>query len=237
MIHASGLTKSFGDHAALRGVDLDVGRGERLTLVGPNGAGKTTLLRILATLSTPTSGSVQIAGLDLRKRDREIRRRIGFLSHQPLLYDDLTGEENLGFYGHMYDVPNLGGRIREMLLQVGLERSRRDLVRTYSRGMKQRLAIARAFLHDPPLLLLDEPYTGLDQQAAEMLDAVLQGVGMDSRTIVLTTHDLERGLAVGQRMAVLVRGKIAYHMDENDWDPGRFRRAYATETASDGKAA
>jgi heme exporter protein A len=237
MIRTRGLAKFFGDHAALRGVDLDVGKGERLTLVGPNGAGKTTLLRILATLSTPTSGSVQIAGLDLRERDREVRRKIGFLSHQPLLYDDLSGEENLSFYGRMYDVPDLGERIHDMLQQVGLEHNRRDLVRTYSRGMKQRLAIARAFLHYPPLLLLDEPYTGLDLQAAEMLDAVLQDVGTDSRTIVLTTHDLERGLAVGQRMAVLVKGRIVYQMDEEDWDPSRFRQAYATQTSTDGKVA
>jgi heme ABC exporter ATP-binding subunit CcmA len=234
MIHVRGLAKSFGDHAALRGIDLDVAQGERLTLVGPNGAGKTTLLRVLATLSTPTAGSVQIAGMDLRERDGEIRKKIGFLSHQPLLYDDLSGEENLGFYGRMYDVADLGNRIGDVLRRVGLERSRRDLVRTYSRGMKQRLAIARAFLHDPPLLFLDEPYTGLDQQAAEMLDTVLWDVGMSSRTIVLTTHDLERGLAVGQRVAILVKGKIVYQMGETDRDLARFREAYATHTASDG---
>ena len=237
MIHIRGLVKTFGDHAALRGIDLDLDEGERLTLVGPNGAGKTTLLRILATLSKPTEGSVHIAGLDLRTQDLEIRRRIGFLSHQPLLYGDLSGEENLGFYGRMYDVPDLSDRIGAMLSQVGLERNRRDLVRTYSRGMKQRLAIARAFLHDPPLLLLDEPYTGLDQQAAEMLDTVLRGVGLDSRTIVLTTHDLERGLLVGQRMAILARGRIVYAMEQTGWDPDRFRQTYAEQTANDGLAA
>jgi heme exporter protein A len=234
MIRIRGLTKSFGNRAALRGIDLDVRRGERLALVGPNGAGKTTLLRILATLSMPTAGSVQVAGMDLRERDREIRRKIGFLSHQPLLYDDLSGEENLRFYGCMYDVPDLSRRVGEVLRQVGMDRNRRDLVRTYSRGMKQRLAIARAFLHDPELLLLDEPYTGLDQQAAEMLGAVLQDVEVDSRTIVLTTHDLERGLAVERRIAVLAQGRIVHQMDKEDWDPRRFRRIYAAQTARDG---
>jgi heme exporter protein A len=237
VIHVRGLVKSFGDHVALRGIDLDVDRGERLTLVGPNGAGKTTLLRILATLSKPTEGSVLLAGLDLGAQDMDIRHQIGFLSHQPLLYDDLSGRDNLRFYGRMYDVPSLDNRIRDLLHQVGLQHHGPDLVRTYSRGMKQRLAIARAVLHDPALLLLDEPYTGLDQQAGEMLDAVLQDVGIKERTIVMTTHNMERGLRLGQHMAILVGGRIVHQMDRANWDPARFRQAYTEQTAGDRQAA
>jgi heme exporter protein A len=226
MIHVRGLVKSFGDHVVLRGIDLDVERGECLALVGPNGAGKTTLLRILATLSRPSGGKVYVAETDLEDGAIPVRRQIGFLSHEPLLYGDLSAEENLRFYGRMYDVASLSERIPFMLRQVGLERSRYDLVRTFSRGMKQRLAIARALLHDPPVLLLDEPYTGLDRQAAQMLDTVLEDAGLSSRTVMLTTHNLERGLGMCGRVALLIDGQIVQQMDEKDWDLDRFQKAY-----------
>ena len=229
MIAVRGLAKSFGTHAALRGIDLDVAEGECMAMVGPNGAGKTTLLRILATLSKPTVGSVRIAGIDAAEGARDVRRQVGFLSHQPLLYEDLSGEENLSFYGRMYDVPDLKGRITHMLEEVGLSASRHDPVRTYSRGMKQRLAIARAFLHDPPVLLLDEPYTGLDRQAAAMLDTVLHQVGIGSRTAIVTTHNLERGLSVSDRAVLLVQGRIAGQMDDRARDLEHFRRMYETQ--------
>jgi heme exporter protein A len=232
MIRVRGLVKSFGGHVVLEGIDLDVTRGECLALVGPNGAGKTTTLRILAALSKPTAGSVHIAGTDLEEGAIPVRRQIGFLSHEPLLYGDLSAEENLGFYGRMYDVANLRERILFMLRQVGLERSRHDLVRTFSRGMKQRLSIARALLHDPPVLLLDEPYTGLDRRSAIMLDAVLEHAGVDSRTVLLTTHNLERGLGMCKRVALLVKGKIAHEMDERNWDLDRFQQIYEQRAAS-----
>lgn len=234
MISVRQLTKSFGDHLVLRGVDLDVAEGECMVLVGPNGTGKTTLLRIVAALSKPTAGSVCLAGIDVADGAVEVRRRVGFLSHQSLLYGDLTGEENLRFYGRMYDVANLEERMVAMLRQVGLESERHDLVRTFSRGMKQRLAIARALLHDPPVLLLDEPYTGLDRQAAEMLDAVLQDAGIGSRTVLWTTHDLERGLQVSRRAAILVDGGVACQMSGENWDPDGFRQEYERQTASGG---
>lgn len=226
MIQVRGLVKSFGDHVALRGVDMDVAEGECLALVGPNGAGKTTLLRILATISKPTAGSVYLGGVDLAEGAKEMRRRTGFLSHQPLLYDELSGEENLFFYGRMYDVAGLEERAAVLLRQVGLEASRKDLVRTYSRGMKQRLSIARAFLHDPPVLLLDEPYTGLDRQAAEMLDTILRGAGLGSRTVILTTHDLERGLRISQRAALLIRGQIVFEATQENGGWEAFRQEY-----------
>ena len=234
MIRIQGLVKRFGSRFALRGVDLEVGEGECLTLVGPNGAGKTTLLRILATLSRPTAGSIEVDGIDLSREANAFRRRIGFLSHQPLLYDDLTGEENLRFYGRMYQVADLERRLLALLDRVGLTHSGRDLVRTYSRGMKQRLAIARAFLPDPAVLLLDEPYTGLDRKAAQMLDQVLQEVGIGHRTVLLTTHNLERGLSLSQRVVALVQGRKAFEMDPSSWDPERLRQVYEGRTASGG---
>jgi ABC-type multidrug transport system ATPase subunit len=170
--------------------------------------------------------------MDLADGAPQVRRNIGFLSHQPLLYGDLSAEENLRFYARMYDVADVNERISFLLRQVGLERHRHELARTFSRGMVQRLAIARAFLHDPPVLLLDEPYTGLDRRAAAMLDAVLQDVGLGSRTVLLTTHNLERGMSVSHRVAVLVRGQITYQMDEGAWDLDGFRQEYEKQTAA-----
>jgi len=242
MIHVRGLVKSFGDHVVLRNVDLQVGQGECVALVGPNGAGKTTLLRILATLSRPTAGNLRLAGMDLAEEAAEARRKIGFLSHEPLLYGDLSAEENLRFYGRMYDVVELTERISFMLQRVGLERYRHDLVRTFSRGMKQRLSIARALLHDPPVLLLDEPYTGLDRRAAIMLDEVLQGAGLQgagqdtglsSRTVLLTTHNLERGLSMCRRVALLVKGEIVHEMDDQSWDLDGFQEVYEQRATLD----
>lgn len=232
MIQARNLTKSFGGRPVLQGIDLDVAAGECLALVGPNGAGKTTLLRILATLSRPSGGTIRIAGSHLADGAKEIRRQIGFLSHQPLLYGDLSAEENLRFYGKMYAVIDLAERASALLEQVGLESSRHALVRTFSRGMRQRLSIARALLHDPPVLLLDEPYTGLDRQAARMLDRVLQEARAASRAVLLTTHDLKHGWQLGDRIAVLVRGRIAYEtsvpLDQRirSQDLERFRQEY-----------
>ena len=226
MIEVHGLVKSFGSKAALRGVDLDVANGEALTLVGPNGAGKTTFIRILATLTRPSKGSVRVAGCDLARQGPEIRRHIGLVSHQAFLYGDLSAEENLRFYGRMYDVPELESSIRSLLQRVGLEHRRLDLVRTFSRGMLQRLSIARALLHNPALLLLDEPYTGLDQRAMEMLREVLTDLAGKSRTIVMTTHNLERGLEICDRAAILANGRIVYQAGKDDLDLASFRKAY-----------
>ncbi|MGA9348141.1 MAG: heme ABC exporter ATP-binding protein CcmA [Anaerolineae bacterium] len=226
MIEVRGLVKSFGSKVALGGVDLDVAEGEFLTLVGPNGAGKTTLIRVLATLTRPTKGSVRIAGCDLVKQGTEVRQRIGLASHQTLLYEDLSAEENLRFYGRMYEVPELEERITALLQRVGLDHRRHDLVRTFSHGMQQRLSIARALLHDPTLLLLDEPYTGLDQQAMEVLREVLVALVGRSRTVLMTTHNLEQGLELCDRAAILVNGHIVYQADKSRLDLASFRETY-----------
>ncbi len=248
MIEVRDLVKSFGSKVALEGVDLDVAEGEFLTLVGPNGAGKTTLIRILSTLTRPTRGSVRVAGCDLTKQGSEVRRRIGLASHQTLLYGDLSAEENLRFYGRMYEVPDLEDSITTLLQRVDLDHRRHDLVRTFSRGMQQRLSLARALLHDPAILLLDEPYTGLDQHAAEVLKEVLvslppplspprpalskaEGLGMKggagSRTVLMTTHNLARGLELCDRAAILFNGRIVHQADKCDLDVASFREAYS----------
>lgn len=209
MIETYALTKSFGLRTALSRVTLQVAAGEFVALVGPNGAGKTTLLRLLATLSRPTSGTLTIAGLDPAKAGEAVRRQIGFLSHRTLLYDDLTAEQNLRFYARLYEVPDAPARIAALLERVNLAARRHDLVRTYSRGMQQRLALARAVLHRPVLLLLDEPYTGLDPQAAAALTALLHELAGEGCTIVMTIHDLTQGLALARRVIALWQGKVA----------------------------
>ena len=159
MIIVKKLVKRFGLKTVLRGLDFEVQPGEFVALLGPNGAGKTTFLRILASLSRPSLGNVKVADYQLPNEAAAVRARLGVVSHLPLLYGDLTAEENLRFYGRMYNISSLELRINEVLEMVGLENRRRDLVRTFSRGMQQRLAIGRAVLHDPDVMLFDEPYT------------------------------------------------------------------------------
>jgi heme exporter protein A len=208
MIEVRKLVKRFGMKTVLRGLDFEVRQGEFVALLGPNGAGKTTFLRILASLSRPSLGEVVIGGHRLPQQAAAVRARLGVVSHTPLLYGDLTAEENLRFYGRLYGIRHLGERVTEVLQMVGLEPRRRDLVRTFSRGMQQRLAIGRAVLHDPDVMLLDEPHTGLDQDASVMLDGVLRSVAAQGRTVVMTSHDLVRAQELATRFDILSRGVI-----------------------------
>jgi len=204
-ILARDVRKSFGRVAALRGIDLEVPWGQFLTILGANGSGKTTLLRTLSTLARPTSGEIRIAGIDPLRNAPAVRRLIGVVTHQPLLYDDLTVQENLAFYARMYDLERPQYKIVECLAALGMER------RTLSHGMQKRVSIARALLHDPVILLMDEPESGLDSEAVEMLEHTLRPPSLDSlRTVVMTTHNLERGLALGDQVAILADGRIAY---------------------------
>ena len=209
MILVKKLVKRFGLKTVLRGMDFEARDGEFVVLLGPNGAGKTTFLRILASLSRPTSGEVIVAGCRLPDQAAAVRRNLGVVSHMPLLYGDLTAEENLIFFGRMYGIPELKGRIDQVLELVGLLSRRRELVRTFSRGMQQRLAIGRAILHDPDVLLFDEPHTGLDQDACDMLDSLLREVSGQGRTIVMTSHDLARVEDLASRFDVLSHGVVA----------------------------
>lgn len=209
MIEVKKLVKRFGLKTVLRGLDFSVAAGEFVALLGPNGAGKTTFLRILSSLARPSMGEVKVAGYHLPHQAAAVRARLGVVSHMPLLYGDLTAEENLEFYARLYGIENYRPRVTEVLDMVGLESRRKDLVRTFSRGMQQRLAIGRAVLHDPDVMLFDEPYTGLDQDASSMLDEVLRSVAAQGRTVVMTSHDLARAEELATRFDILSRGVIA----------------------------
>jgi heme exporter protein A len=216
MIDVKKLVKRFGLKTVLRGLNFRVEPGEFVALLGPNGAGKTTFLRILASLSRPSLGEVRVSGYRLPAQAAAVRSRLGVVSHQPLLYGDLTAEENLRFYGRMYGVRELPRRIDQVLELVGLAPRRRDLVRTFSRGMQQRLAIGRAVLHDPDVMLFDEPHTGLDQDASAMLDGVLREVAARGRTVVMTSHDLSRAADLASRFDILSRGEITASVQRED---------------------
>ncbi len=226
MILVRKLFKRFGLKAVLRGLDFKVEAGEFVAILGPNGAGKTTFLRILATLSKPTLGEVSIAGFPLPTHAAAVRRRLGVVTHLPLLYGELSAEENLRFYGRLYALPDLGRRIEEVLRLVGLFERRHDLVRTFSRGMQQRLAIGRAVLHDPEVILFDEPHTGLDQEACVMLDNVLREVAARGRTVVMTSHDLMRVSELASRFDVLSNGFIVASASRAELDPDQLLAFY-----------
>jgi heme exporter protein A len=230
MIDVRGLVKTFGLKSVLRGLEFHVDRGEFVALVGPNGAGKTTFLRILASLSRPNMGEVRVAGYRLPAQAAAVRVRLGVVSHQPLLYGDLTAEENLFFYSRMYGLTDLEHRVGTVLEMVGLQARRRDLVRQYSRGMQQRLAIGRAILHDPDVLLFDEPHTGLDQEAAAMLDTLLRDVATRGRTVVMTSHNLDRAADLAERIDILSKGVIAASIRRDEIDPLDLPKLYRSVT-------
>jgi heme exporter protein A len=230
MIDVKGLVKTFGLMSVLRGLEFHVDRGEFVALVGPNGAGKTTFLRILASLSRPSMGEVRVAGYRLPAQAAAVRIRLGVVSHQPLLYGDLTAEENLNFYSRMYGVADPERRVGAVIEMVGLKARRRDLVRKFSRGMQQRLAIGRAILHDPDVLLFDEPHTGLDQEAAAMLDTLLRDVAARGRTVVMTSHNLDRAADLAQRIDILSKGVIAASVKRAEIDPLELPKLYRSVT-------
>lgn len=224
MLEVCDVTKAFGLSYALRNVNLEVSAGETVFLVGPNGAGKTTFLRIIATLIKPTTGSIHMYGQDIWQADVSFRNRIGYISHNTLLYDELTARQNLTFYGRMYGLSEPEDRITSLIEKVGLENRANDLVRTFSRGMKQRLSIARAVLHKPQLLLLDEPYTGLDIVATESLTELLQSLAGEGCSILMTTHHVSSSLFAPDRAVVLRQGRVIY--DESVKDVDAFAKTY-----------
>ncbi|MEM8857901.1 MAG: heme ABC exporter ATP-binding protein CcmA [Chloroflexota bacterium] len=226
MIRLEGLVKNYGLNPVLRGVNLHVKEKEFVALVGPNGAGKTTLLRIVATLQRPDGGRATVGGWSLPDEADNVRRYIGMISHQAMVYGDLNAVDNLTYYAGMYGMVDPQERIMELLETVGLKRRIHDPVRTFSRGMMQRLAIARATLHNPEVLLLDEPYTGLDQPAVAILDALLDQQHAAGRTILMITHDFVNGLSQCERVVVLNKGKIAAEIDRSAVSTGELIEQY-----------
>jgi heme exporter protein A len=214
------LERRYGERAALSGVSFSLGEGQTLGLFGPNGAGKSTLLRVLATLLRPHAGRVRVLGADLPGEAWRVRGRVGYMGHEPLLYRELSGRENLLFHARLHRVDE--ARVPELIAAVGMQRRADDPVRELSRGMVQRLAAARALLHDPPLLLLDEPYSGLDPPARALLDPL---IGRTSgRTRVLVSHDLDAGAAESD-VALGLRAGRPVHLGKPD--PAELRKVFA----------
>jgi heme ABC exporter ATP-binding subunit CcmA/heme exporter protein CcmB len=216
----------FGAVRALDGASLAVDAGTVTALVGPNGAGKTTLLRVLATLHRPDGGNARIAGYDVVDDADRVRRLIGYVGHRSLLYMDLTALENLRFHGRLHGLDCTTEGLREALAGVGLDHRRHDRVRGFSRGTVQRLAIARAVLHEPPVLLLDEPHTGLDPVASETLDDALVALARSGRTVLLATHGLDRAAKLADNVSVIHRGRIAWSSGADGIGPAELEERY-----------
>ncbi|HEB30622.1 hypothetical protein LCGC14_1757200 [marine sediment metagenome] len=225
-IRSEGLTKSFGHIRALRGVDLTVRAGESWLILGPNGAGKTTLMGILSLLLKPTEGELSINGKKDAESETALRQEIGVISHETFLYGDLTAQENLIFYGKLYGIADCKGSAVDMIKEVGLEDWAHERVRNYSRGMQQRLAIARAMLHRPSILLLDEPYTGLDQHGVLNFQNMLNRYHTDERITIMTSHNLSAGFEKCTHLAILAGGKIVFSNPMGELNSGDLKAIY-----------
>lgn len=204
------VSKIYDLRPVLKQISLTIPRGQFVTLLGPNGSGKSTLLRLLCGLTPPSKGTLSIGGWQIPREIQQVRAHIGLVSHKTLLYESLTGRENLRFFAGLYPTATRDreARIKTLLERVGLSKRADQLVRTYSRGMQQRLSIARALLHAPDVLLFDEPYTGLDPEASGTLDALLQDAHAEGHTLVMTTHELDRAARLAQRALILHRGQV-----------------------------
>jgi len=215
IIEVENLTKVYGLLPVLKSVSFGIARGEFVALLGPNGSGKSTLLRVMSGLSKPTEGVIRIGGWVMPREAVPVRAQIGVVSHKPLLYENLSARENLHFFARLYHIGTAEreGRIQDLLQQLGLHSRADSLVRTFSRGMQQRLSIARALLHQPDVLFFDEPYTGLDQDAGDRLDALLKLAHQQHRTLLISTHQLPRLPHLASRALILSRGQIAFDGD------------------------
>ena len=224
-ITTSKLSKVFGNRKAVDKVTFDLPQGAFLSIFGPNGAGKTTLLRVLSTLSRATSGTASLMGIDIKEEPDKVRDHIGLISHNSMLYLDLTAEENLLFAAQLYGVENPEERVLELLEAVELKHRRLDTVRTFSRGMTQRLSIARALIHDPDVVFLDEPYSGLDPHAVEIFDDLI-GQVREGRTFVMVSHDLQKGFSMCTHALVLAKGRVVAFDEKENLDFEEFSRIY-----------
>jgi len=231
-VEVKGLSKYFGKRKVLDNISFELEKGGFLALFGPNGAGKTTLVKIISTLVAPSDGEISVSGMDPQKDSAAIRAKIGLISHSPLLYLDLSAEENLRFYGAMYGVENMDERIDELLERVELDHRRYDLVRTFSKGMTQRLAIARALLHKPSVLFLDEPHTGLDPHAVDIFEGLLDSIKKD-HTFIMITHNIDRGIALCSKAMILYNGQIVFYQNKDELDIEMFKSIYRQRVKGD----
>ena len=232
MLKAVNLTKSYGSRKVLRGLSISIEPGEIVSLIGVNGAGKTTLLRVLSDLARADIGQVQFNNINTRSDPAEYRRQIGVVLHAPMLYGNLSAQENLRFFGRMYQISAIDERVNELLEMVNLRSRADDLVRAFSRGMQQRLSIARALLHDPACLLLDEPYTGLDQDSSAVFETLIQQAASAGKMVLLATHDLDKACRAGMRIDLLHQGKIAHSQPRADLTPEGLANLYREITGA-----
>jgi heme exporter protein A len=223
-IELEGLSRHYGDREALADVSVTLARGRTLAVLGRNGAGKTTLLRVLATLLLPHAGLVRVLGLDLPRDAHALRARIGLLGHETLLYRDLTARENLVFYARLYGVPGPDARIAELLDATGMGRRAGEPVSNLSRGMAQRVAVCRAVLHEPELLLLDEPHAHLDPQAAALVEPLIGRTSGTTRVFV--SHDVERAVTEADRVLGLRDGRVVLDAPAHDVTPHAAQAVY-----------
>ncbi len=221
-----GLRKGYGRQPVLWDLDFTLGWGECVALFGANGAGKTTLLKVVSTQARADAGTVRVAQHDVRTHTTTAARHIGLVSHRHMLYEDMTGTENLRFYGRMFGLNDLHQRIAEVLGILRMEHRGQQRVRSLSNGQQKRLAIARAILHNPSLLLLDEAESGLDAEGVELLERLVRQWTADGKSVLMTTHNLERGLDWADRVAVLSQGDIVFDSPKDQLDPSDFRRGY-----------
>ena len=231
-VRIRGVTKAFGRTPVLRGIDLDVPKGEVLSLLGPNGSGKTTLIRVIATLTRPDAGDVQICNLGLGRRSARLRRMIGLVGHDPLMYDDLTARENLRFVCRVFGLDRADERVEAVTESMGMTADLDRRMGAMSHGMKKRFSIARALLHNPAVLLLDEPESGLDQEAVSLLDAVISHRSSIAGTVIMTTHNLDRAIRLGDRMAILANGRVAYNESLESVGRKAAREVYLRHTGT-----
>ena len=224
-IRVCGLSKVFGTRKAVDDVSFEVPEGAFLSIFGPNGAGKTTLLRVLSTLARPTGGQASLYGIDLKEEPDKARSLVGMISHQSMLYPDLTAEENLMLYAELYGVADPKARVAQLLEAVGLSHRKLDQVRTFSRGMTQRVSIARALVNDPEVVFLDEPYSGLDPHAVEIFDGLIASA-REGRTFVMVSHDLVKGFDMCTHALVLARGRIVAFAPKDELDYDEFASLY-----------
>lgn len=232
MLKAINLTKSYGSRKVLRGVSITIEPGEVVSLIGVNGAGKTTLLRILSGISRAEIGQVQFNNIPSRDDPTFYRRQIGVVLHAPMLYGNLSARENLRFFSRLYQLANPENRIDELLEMVSLRSRANDLVRAFSRGMQQRLSIARALLHDPACLLLDEPYTGLDQDSSAVFESLILRAVEEKKMVLLATHDLEKACRTGTRVDLLHQGRIAFTQPRSEIRPEKLAETYREITGA-----
>ena len=230
-IQVENLTRRFGSRAAVNAVTMDIASGVSTALFGPNGTGKTTLLRVLSSALRPTSGQIRIAGMSYQDDPREIRRMIGVISHNSYLYDDLPCSENLAFFGKLYGLPDPHGRAEQLLDEMELSERAQDPAGTLSRGMTQRLSIARSLVHDPEVVFLDEPFSGLDPHAASVLRTTIGRLRERERTVVMVTHNIPLGLKLSDRWLLMNRGRLVDQGASRGQDPQRFQEIHFRKEA------